>query len=405
MIEDYLKVECVEDLTPAIELYNTLIGLGNYEEAFTIFRDRLDYATLWRLSASRLRVELLERLFPDGPDVLPRLSTAWDQSRTLNALAQGYQFSGRPGAAIPPFELKVQINRREDDQTNLSVGLCNMSDALRLTGAIYRSEAAARTALFISRDRQDRFQEGISLHMLGLTLALCGTHDEAEITLQRSLRIRIDEKNQQGEGVISAYLAEQALWKGSPAAARPLADRAWELAGVLRLERDYICGARLQGSAALYMGDLALADERLHHALRRARGVQLIEEELPALAALAELHRQQKEPEKARERLEEIWEAAERGPYPIFHADALNVLAQIEQDANNTQAAVQAATEAYRKAWCDGPPFAYSSGLEKARQLLAALGAPEPELPAFDQSEFEPMTEVEINPDDEFGGE
>jgi hypothetical protein len=41
MVEDHLKVERVADLTPAIELYNTLIGLGNYEEAYTIFQDRL----------------------------------------------------------------------------------------------------------------------------------------------------------------------------------------------------------------------------------------------------------------------------------------------------------------------------------------------------------------------------
>ena len=103
--------------------------------------------------------------------------------------------------------------------------------------------------------------------------------------------------------------------------------------------------------------------------------------------------------------LEEDWESAERGPYPLFHADALNVLAQIERDAGNTEKAVEAATEAYRKAWCDGPPFAYHWGLEKAKANLAALGAPEPEMPPFDESQHEPMPEVEINPPDEFGGE
>ena len=152
------------------------------------------------------------------------------------------------------------------------------------------------------------------------------------------------------------------------------------------------------------MGERDIAEERLHHALTRARGVQLVQEELPALVALAELHRQQNEPDKARERLDEIWESAERGPYPSFHADALNVLAQVEQEAGNAEAAIEAATGAYRKAWCDGPPYAYHSGLQKARELLNALGAPEPELPAFDASKFEPMPEVEINPDDEFGG-
>jgi hypothetical protein len=49
-----------------IELYQSLIGLERYQDAFVIFRDHVDNATRWRLSASRQRAELLERLFPDG---------------------------------------------------------------------------------------------------------------------------------------------------------------------------------------------------------------------------------------------------------------------------------------------------------------------------------------------------
>ncbi len=400
---NYSEVECAEDLTPAIELFNSLIGLGNYEDAYTIFRDRLYKATLYRLSANRLLVELLERLFPDGLDALAPLSSAPMQAFALNALAQGYQLSGRPGAAVQPFELAHEIYVREDNQKYLSIILCNISDTLRLSGALYRAEATAKTALVINRNRKDRLREGASLPWLGSILSQSGMYEEAEIALQRALRIRIDQRTQQGEGLVSAFLAELALWKGSPAAARSLADRAWELAAVDRNERDYIRAARLQGRAAMYMGDLQFADEQLHHALTRARGVQLVQEELPALVALSELHWRQKEPEKARERLEEMWDSAERGPYLQFHADGLNVMAQIELDEGNTKAAIQSATEAYCKAWCDGPPFAYHSGLEKARKLLVSLGAPEPELPPFDQSEFEPMPEVEINPDDEIG--
>jgi hypothetical protein len=73
-IDNYLKVNSLEDLTPAIELYNTLIGLGRYDNAFELFYKRLSDATLYRLSASRQRVELLEMLFPAGLEELPRLS-------------------------------------------------------------------------------------------------------------------------------------------------------------------------------------------------------------------------------------------------------------------------------------------------------------------------------------------
>ena len=81
-----------------------------------------------------------------------------------------------------------------------------------------------------------------------------------------------------------------------------------------------------------------------------------------------------------------------------MHADAYNVLAQIERDAGNHGAAVEAATAAYRQAWCDGPPFAYHWGLQTARAHLSALGAREPDLPPFDASKHEPMPDVEIGP-------
>jgi len=201
--------------------------------------------------------------------------------------------------------------------------------------------------------------------------------------------------------VVNSFLVQLALWKADHAAAFQLATRAWELASVQRYERDFIRAARLQGEASLGLNDLASADERLHHALTRARAVNLAEEELPALIALAELRRRQGDSDVARELLDDVWEAAKRGPYPLLHADALNVLAQIERDAGNTAAAIEAATQAYRKAWCDGPPFAYHWGLEAARAHLNALGAPEPsDLPPYDESQHEPMPDVEIDPPD-----
>jgi hypothetical protein len=174
------------------------------------------------------------------------------------------------------------------------------------------------------------------------------------------------------------------------------------LAHVRPHERDFIRAARLHGEAALGLGDLPTASERLHHALTRARAVNFVEEELPALTALAELHRRQQHYDTAREFLDQVWPPAERGPYPLNHADALNVLAQLECDQGRREAAVAAATEPYGQAWCDGPPYAYHFGLTNACRHLQELGAPEPTLPPFDASKYAPMPEVELDPEDEF---
>jgi hypothetical protein len=78
------------------------------------------------------------------------------------------------------------------------------------------------------------------------------------------------------------------------------------------------------------------------------------------------------------------------------------VLAAIALAEGDKPAASSAAIKAYKAAWCDGPPYAYHWGLEQAKAHLAALGAPEPAMPPFDESKFEPLPEVEINPKDKY---
>ncbi len=401
-IEDWRQVSRFEDLTPAIELYNTLIGLGRYDDAFKIFDDHLEDAMLYRLRASRQRVELLEMLFPDGVKQLPRLSDPSNQAYALNALAQGYQFSGQPGYASLFYRRNIPIYSELKNTAGISIVLRNLSDSLRLSGALRESETTVRRALVSTRERQNHYQEAISLYWLGLVLIARGVADESNLALQRSLRMFASMSYDLAVGVVNSFLARRALWLSQFAVALSFANRAWELAQVDKLEGDFIRAARVQGEAALGLNEFATAEERLHHALTRARAINLVEEELPSLASLAELSRRQHNPKAARELLDDVWELAERGPYPTFHADALNVLAQIERDAGNTQAAIEAATKAYRLAWCDGPPFAYHWGLVAARKHLQELGAREPEMPPFDASKFEPMPEVEIDPDDEF---
>ena len=226
------NVESLEDLTPGIELFHTLIGLERYEDAFVVFRDHLADAMLYRLSANRQRVELLERLFPDGVETLPRLASARRQSYTLNELAQSYEFSGEPGRAEPLFRRAVEIDEREKDGANVAVALCNLSDALRLSGHLREAETAACRALEICREQGDRLREGISLYWVGLALAACGAASPSAVTLCRSLNILVAQQHKQGEGVINAYLAQRCLWLGQPGEALPLAQRAWELAHV-----------------------------------------------------------------------------------------------------------------------------------------------------------------------------
>jgi ATP/maltotriose-dependent transcriptional regulator MalT len=311
----------------------------------------------------------------------------------LNTLALGYELSGESRRAAEFFRRCLAIAETVRDPSGVAVYLSNLCNPLRLTGALHAAEATAFRGLIKTRDEQDKSGERFCLRSIGLARATRGFVD-GDVALHRSLRIGGDAHVLRFEG----YLAQASLWRGDAVAARQYANRAWDLAKDTRLERDFIRAARLQGQAALALGDRDLAEERLHYALRRARAINHIEPELAVLAALAALHARRGDPARGREYLDAVWDAAERGPYPLLHADASNVLAEIEIHEGNRDAAIAAATAAYRLAWCDGPPFAYDYGLRTARAHLRALGAPEPEMPPYDASQHEPIEEIPIEP-------
>ena len=186
---EWEKVESLADLAPAIERYHTLVGLGRYDDAFTLFRDRLEYATLYRLAAHRERIAWLERLFPNGTGGSPALTSDRDQSYTLNALALSYQLSGQPGQAVPLFRHADQFDERRTDDNERQVGLSNLGGALcaRL-GAFREAEGVLRQALVLNRMLKDKLWEADSLRNLGGLLAARGDA-ASSIALGRSRRL------------------------------------------------------------------------------------------------------------------------------------------------------------------------------------------------------------------------
>jgi tetratricopeptide (TPR) repeat protein len=356
-------VETLADLTPAIERYHTLAGLERYDDAFELFHDRLSTATLYRLSAHRERIAWLERLFPRGVTELPALSSDRKRSVTLNALATSYRNFGQPGRAISQFRRAIELDERIHNEQNLQVALTNIGYALVNVGALLDAERSLRRALTLNRSSGDLRAEGTILQFLGPALSLKHSSACGCIALNRGVRIFASKRDLQAEGVFSASLAESWIWLGNFARASGHAERAWQLAAHRRFERDFIRAALAQGQVALALSDLARADERLHHALTRSRTVNLVEFELQSLIAIAQLGLARNRPAQARSQLDDVWETAERGPYRLRQADAYDVLADIARAEGDIPAAVDAATKAYRAAWCDGPPMRITGGL------------------------------------------
>jgi hypothetical protein len=397
-IPNWQKVETLTDLTPAIERYHVLVELERYDEAFTLFWDQISSATLYRLAANRQRIALVERLFPNGIEGNPALTDNRHKFLVINTLANSYLISGQPGRAADLYRRMQEFAKDNEDvrATNLTL----LSYALFEIGAIHQAECNARRALILIRKLSGKEDnERFSLQALGRSLGLRGEFTAASIILRRGWQIA--QKFSRDGGYFAALLSELFLWRKDLNGADVWAKRTREIAETSRVVRDGIFARLLEGQIALDAGEFVRADERLRDALTRARAANLVELELPILIAIARLELKLGHPTNARI-LDDTWEAAESGPYPQRQADAHNVIAAIELAEGNKPAAIDAATKAYKAAWCDGPPYAYHWGLQKAKAHLAALGAPEPDMPPFDESKFEPLPEVEINPKDEY---
>jgi tetratricopeptide (TPR) repeat protein len=134
----------------------------------------------------------------------------------------------------------------------------------------------------------------------------------------------------------------------------------------------------LLAEARMNLGYVEDAIAAFSEFLREARAKALVELELPCLRSLAEANRRLGDHTQSRVCLDDLAELAARGPYRLVQADAANVLAALERDLGDPEAAVAAAEAAYRYAWCDGPPHAYHWALEQAGRLLRELKAPLP---------------------------
>jgi tetratricopeptide (TPR) repeat protein len=396
-VDDH-EVQCIDDLATVIELYNTLIGLERFDEAWELLNDRFDIEITMRLGVEIQASEMLRALFLQGIDQISRISDLEEQLGVYALVALCSVYHTVEAARWYQRSLEL-VPESEEDFASIVHSL--LVEQLCLCGSLYEAEVEALSALLITRRGNKEENEPVPLGFLGLVLAVRGKQNDSELAFERIIRLEASAGTPSGWFGYLNY-AMSCLWSVQFARANTFAQKARAITGDEgkneRWERLRLRSIWIQCMAALELGKSQEVEEDLLEALRNARELSQIGEEIPIRIGLAELRRRQGNLKVARELLDEVWEPAERGSFRLYHADAYNVLAQIERDAGRDEEAFQAATNAYRLSWCDGPPYAYHYGLQKAKAHLLALHRPEPILPPFDPAGREPLPEVEIDP-------
>jgi len=206
-IETPKKIQTLADLQATIELYHHTVRAGRYDEARTLFRDRLEYPTYFQLGAYQLRIELLRALFPDGDpstssgQALPRLKKESDQAWTLNSLANSYALAGQPRRAVPLFLQQNDLQEKAGNKQNLAIGLGNVAQFQLVIGEVKAAEENLRRSIALCREIEDEFREAIGHQELGRVLAYRGQFAEAERELAISTAYWQKTNDAQGQGM------------------------------------------------------------------------------------------------------------------------------------------------------------------------------------------------------------
>jgi len=389
-VEKPRRVKTLEELAPVIELYHHTVRAGHYDDAFTLFRDRISNAIYYQFGAYQLHLDLLRALFPDGEDKPPRLKHERAQAWTLNALANTYSLSGQPRRAVPLLDVANAIDDKGADKTNLAIGLGNLAIQHVLIGSLRAAEANLRRRIDLCRDAEDEFNEAVGHQELGRLMAYRGRGAEAEEELARSTGFWEKTRDTQGVCLDEAYRAFRALLmaRGSPeeadvhglldsavAAARRALELADETARTRHpVERDYVRAHWLLGAAHRAKGDQEAAERHLGEALTRCRSINLVEVEADILLDLARLRRDQGERDEAWRLAEEALGITERCGYVLQGADVRLLLARLGLEAGDRAAALSHAHQARDLAACDGPPdYTYKVAYDEALALLCEL--------------------------------
>ena len=368
--EDENQVRDVADLRRTLELYHTLVESGLLDEAYQLYRERLDPALYFGLGTYTTIVELLTPLFPHGLSELPALSVP-AQGSAANDLGAAFGALEDWTQARKLLGLCLHLALQNRVPRNVTAPLDNLSTTILREG---RQLAVVERLFQLLREvalaAYDRIALDVALSDSMMFYAIIGAWDAGEAALG-SLTSSPDDtiKRLAYSYVNTAYL--QFGQDQDPTATLEEAIRVARRDRHLKAERD---AQRLLGEAALSRDDLAQAEEawQVCYSIAQQQGVPLG----PCLADLARLRVRQGNTLVAQDL---IAEALASGGLHVALAAAEVYLA-----LGDTAQAKHHIYPAYKEAWADGPPYAFVLELTRARAVLEALYLPEPELPPFD---------------------
>jgi tetratricopeptide (TPR) repeat protein len=375
-VVDVDTIKSIDDLAGTIELYHTLVRLDRTADAFDILVDRIGYG-FGNPVTYREFAELIE-LFVEEPGLFDslRAGNSQDAGGLIAALGLCYIVYGDATRALSTFrrfkeEFPDDYHAYDFIEPVILCALGRLADAELLARKVFNARSSSADSFDI---------QPLAIAFLRRGCYAAGTAWFSDY------KFGTDKEDYWGFfgalDLLEPGLA--ALRQNDIDGAREFSERISARAAAISHPLVELHAMMLGAAVARAGGEHNRAYELLNDALVLARGITHSDSETGVLIQFAELTATMRLLDEARSHIADAQQLAEHLQLRLRQADAMNVLSKIEHLAGNREAAASAAVEAYRLAWCDGPPFSYEWGIRQARENLAAAGEPEPaDLPPY----------------------
>jgi tetratricopeptide (TPR) repeat protein len=378
------RIQGLDDLLPVIELFHHTIAAGGYEEAYRVYKGRLNKPLYFQLGAYDVDISLKQAFFPDSEDKPPRLKDESEQAWILNSLAIAYDKTGQSRKAMGLMKRSTEIDEKHSEKRGVARSLVNLAVSQTFLGELKEAESNLQQVVEITREAMEEHEEAIVHSELGILLVYTGRYAGSAKELAKALEVFETENYSAGNCIVWSNRALRAILMEEPELAQEYLKKArdfWELwaKDQYPLERPLVRILWLSGAAKRRLGDLAGAENDLNDALSRCRRIRLVDLEEDILLEIAKLQWQKAKGkdkgliDQAKELAGEARQIAERCEYRLTQADIYNFMSEMAFGEGETAKAREYAEMAKERAFCDGPPYCYKKALEEAEEKIKKI--------------------------------
>jgi len=373
----YDNAKTLADLQQSINIFRALVQAGRLDDAASFYRGDFSNALLFSVEAYREILRLLKPLFPGGFQNPPRgVKKSSDRSYLLNSAGIALDNLGRTADAEAAYSASLRIAIDDGDGIEARTRLSNLAICY-LQASPARSIAAHELDLDLAEALRN--QEYIARAHLDLMWqrAGIGLFERAEFSYAafRNLPTPVNRAIYRS-GDAERQLCWLRFFRGmlTDQLLRD-AESAVAVGNTGFLTRN-LC--QLRGEFALQRGNFleAIVSFQNHIEMTQAAGMSASDVELRLAVALTK-----------NGDLEQVRRILDRVRQLAPDVD----LAELYLELGDREKARNHALAAYPKAWADGPVYSHWWDLKRCRAVLAALGEPEPKLPAYDPKTAEPI--------------